>query len=90
MTTKSDIIEAVSAATGQTKTATKEIVDSAFATLAAALVQGDKVQIAGLGTFAVKDTAARVGRNPASGAAVEIPAGKKISFKPASDLKASL
>lgn len=90
MTTKSDIIEAVSAATGHTKSATKEIVDSAFAKIGDALVRGDKVQIAGLGTFAVKDTAARVGRNPATGAAVDIPAGKKLTFKPASDLKASL
>lgn len=90
MTTKSEIIDAVASALGQPKGTTKDIVDGAFGYVANALVAGEKVQIAGLGVFEVKATAARLGRNPATGEPVNIPAGKKISFKPAADLKAKL
>lgn len=90
MTTKSDVIDAVAAQTGQTKTITKDIVDAAFAHVAEALATGNKVQIAGLGVFDVKDTKARTGRNPRTGEAVSIAAGRKISFKPSADLKAAL
>lgn len=90
MTTKSDVIDAVSAITGQTKSATKDIVDAAFNHVAEALASGNKVQIAGLGIFDVKATKARTGRNPATGEPVNIAAGRKITFKPAADLKAKL
>lgn len=88
MTTKSDIIAAVASGTGNTQATTKTIIDAAVDTIAAALVAGEKVQIAGLGTFTVKPTEARTARNPRDGSPVEIEAGFKISFKTASDLKA--
>lgn len=90
MTTKSDLIEAVASSTGSTKSTTKEIVDATINHIASSLLQGDKIQIAGLGTFAVKDTAARAARNPRTGETVNLPAGRKITFKPAADLKAKL
>jgi len=46
-----------------------------------ALKEGDKVQLMGFGTFEIKERAARTGRNPATGAAIEIPASKVPSFK---------
>ena len=90
MTTKSEIVDAVSASTGQTKQATKQTVDAVFAHITSCLVNGEKVHISGLGAFSVKETAARTGRNPATGATVDIPAGRKIVFKPSADVKASL
>ncbi len=62
-------------------------VNAMLAGIGAALQRGAKVQIAGFGIFTVKDTKARKGRNPRTGEAVDIPAKKKITFKPATRLK---
>ena len=55
-----------------------------------ALRQGDKVQIMGFGSFEVKERAARTGTNPATGAAIEIPASKAPVFKAGKALKESI
>lgn len=89
-TTKSTIADRVHEATGVTKATAGEVIDSALAVIAASLANGEKVQLAGVGVFTVKETKARVGRNPATGAAIDIPAGKKVSFKPAKELKSRL
>ena len=47
-----------------------------------ALKEGDKVQLMGFGTFEIKERSARTGRNPATGATIEIPASKIPAFKP--------
>ncbi|MBT7972014.1 MAG: HU family DNA-binding protein, partial [Verrucomicrobia bacterium] len=49
-----------------------------------------KVQIIGFGTFEVKNRAARMGRNPKTGEAMQINASKSVGFKPSSTLKKSL
>ena len=51
------------------------------------LKQGDRLRIGGLGILEVKSRAARMGRNPATGAAIEIKASKKIAFRAAKELK---
>jgi DNA-binding protein HU-beta len=51
------------------------------------LKQGDRLRIGGLGVLEVKDRPARMGRNPATGAAVQIQASKKIAFRAAKELK---
>lgn len=51
-------------------------------TVTEALKEGDKVQLMGFGTFEVKERSARTGRNPATGATIEIPASKIPAFKP--------
>ena len=51
------------------------------------LKKGERVRIAGLGILQVKKRAARMGRNPATGEAIKIKAGKKIAFRAAKDLK---
>jgi DNA-binding protein HU-beta len=51
------------------------------------LKKGDRLRIAGLGVLEVKSRAARMGRNPATGAPIEIKASKKIAFRPAKELK---
>jgi DNA-binding protein HU-beta len=51
------------------------------------LKKGDRIRIAGLGVLEVKNRPARMGRNPATGAPIEIKASKKIAFRPAKELK---
>jgi DNA-binding protein HU-beta len=51
------------------------------------LVKGDKIRITGLGILQVQNRAARMGRNPATGEAIQIKASKKIGFRPAKELK---
>jgi DNA-binding protein HU-beta len=51
------------------------------------LKKGERVRIAGLGILQVKNRAARVGRNPATGEAIKIEAGKKVAFRASKDLK---
>ena len=55
--------------------------------IAAALAQGDKVQISGFGSFEVKEREARVGRNPQTGEAMEIAASRIPAFKAGKALK---
>jgi DNA-binding protein HU-beta len=51
------------------------------------LKKGDRVRFTGLGILQVRKRAARMGRNPATGAAIKIKAGKKIAFRAAKELK---
>jgi DNA-binding protein HU-beta len=51
------------------------------------LKKGDKIRLAGLGILQVRKRAARMGRNPATGAAIKIKASKKIAFRAAKELK---
>jgi DNA-binding protein HU-beta len=56
-------------------------------TIREALRVGDKVSLSGLGTFKVKSRKARKGRNPKTGETIQIPVGRKVSFKPSFSLK---
>ena len=51
------------------------------------LKKGDRIRLVGLGVLQVRKRAARMGRNPATGAAIKIKAGKKIAFRAAKELK---
>jgi DNA-binding protein HU-beta len=57
------------------------------ATLTTHLKQGTKLRLSGLGTLEVRQRAARIGRNPATGEAIKIKASKKIAFRAAKELK---
>jgi DNA-binding protein HU-beta len=54
------------------------------------LKAGDRVRLSGLGILEVKDRPARMGRNPATGAAVQIAASKKVAFRASKELKAAM
>ena len=71
----------------QCEKALKEIVESVFTSITDSLAKGDTVRINGVGTFGTAATAARTGRNPSTGEALEIPASTRVSFKAASALK---
>jgi len=61
-----------------------------FDTVAQHVKDGDKVRIAGLGMIEVRSRAARMGRNPATGEAIQIAASRKIAFRAAKELKDAL
>ncbi len=70
-----------------TKKQTNLIMDDLVTTLVKNLKKGNRVRVAGLGILQVKKRAARMGRNPATGETIKIPAKKKISFRAAKELK---
>ncbi len=84
---KAELIEAVAKSTKQTKTNVEETLNALMATVQSSLVKGDNVQLIGFGTFAAESRAARVGRNPATGKELKIPAKKVVKFKVGAKLK---
>lgn len=87
---KRDLADIVAYETGVSRAVAAAGVDSVFKTIAAALHDGAKVQISGFGTFDVRERRARTGRNPRTGEAVEIPAGKAPAFRASRALKESV
>ncbi|WP_298967081.1 HU family DNA-binding protein [uncultured Roseibium sp.] len=71
---------------------TKELshADSIFAEITKAAMNGTETNLTGFGKFKVKETAARQGRNPATGETIQIAASKKLTFAPAKALKDAL
>ena len=61
-----------------------------IADLVAQITSGARVRIAGLGIFQVKDKPARMARNPATGASVQVAASRKVAFRVAKDLKEAI
>ena len=84
---KSTLIEAVATGAGLKKKEAEAAVNAAIKAIVGELATGGKVQIAGFGTFKVKERAARVGRNPATKAAITIPASKVPAFAAGKELK---
>lgn len=69
------------------KSSVDSVARALFEGLTAAVVAGETVRIHGVGTFTAVDTEARTGRNPTTGEALQIPASKRISFKPSKPFK---
>ncbi|MDD6385740.1 HU family DNA-binding protein [Lactobacillus equicursoris] len=84
---KTELVSAVSEKTEFSKKESAQIVDALFAAIEEKLAEGEKVQLIGFGTFEVRERAARKGRNPQTGAEIEIPASKVPAFKPGKALK---
>lgn len=72
------------------KTTAKAIVEAVFDAVRESAVKGDEVSIPGFGKFKVAARDARSGRNPATGATIQIAASKKLNFSPAKQLKDAL
>ena len=87
---KVELVEAVVEKAGLTKADATRAIDATFEAITEALKQGDKVTLVGFGTFGVSERAAREGRNPRTGAPVQIAASKAVSFKAGSALKDSV
>lgn len=84
---KSELIAAIAESTDLPKTTATAVVDAFTQSVTSALQNGDSVSLVGFGTFEVKQRAAREGRNPKTGAPLQIPASKLPSFKPGKTLK---
>jgi nucleoid DNA-binding protein len=84
---KKELGDAVASAFGGQKHMGSAAVDAVLDAMAEALARGEKVSIAGFGSFEVRDRAARTGRNPRTGEPVHIPARKDPVFKAAKALK---
>ena len=84
---KTQLVDVVAKATELKKKDADAAVNAVLEAIAAALADGDKVQIVGFGTFEVKERAAREGHNPATGAKITIPASKNVGFSASKALK---
>lgn len=84
---KSDLIAAMAEAADISKAAAGRALDSLTDKIAEELSKGGSVSVIGFGTFSVKERAARVGRNPQTGASLQIPASKTPVFKAGKALK---
>jgi len=77
---KQELIDAVAAATGESKAATGQTIDAIVEAVTKAVVNGDTVQLVGFGSFSTGARAARVGRNPSTGEEIQIAAAKTVKF----------
>ncbi len=84
---KTELINAVAGQAALSKKDSEAAVNAALEVITAALKDGDKVQLVGFGSFEVKKREARVGRNPRTKEAIDIPASKVPVFKPGKALK---
>ena len=84
---KTELIDAVAEGADISKAAATRAVDTVLGSITKSLTDGDSVALVGFGTFSVKDRAARTGRNPRTGDAIDIPAAKVPSFKAGKALK---
>lgn len=87
---KSELVVAVSARSGLSKSDAARAVAAFESTVCDALAAGDAVNITGFGTFKVADVAERTGRNPKTGEQITIAAHKSAKFKAGATLKAAL
>ena len=85
-----DLADTLAADNGITKADARKYVDGVFAAIANAAAKGEEVSLNGFGKFKVKASPAREGRNPATGAAMQIAASKKLTFAPAKAVKDKL
>ena len=87
--TKSELVAAIAARAGTTQSAAGECVDALFEIVAAEVRRGGDVSVPGYIKFSRKDTKARVGRNPQTGATIQVPAGTAVKIQAGSKLKAA-
>jgi DNA-binding protein HU-beta len=84
---KADLIDAVASMTRLSKAQANQAVDATLEVISKTLKKAERVALVGFGTFGVRKRAARVGRNPKTGAAIKIPAGRTPAFKAGKALK---
>ncbi|MGB5733441.1 MAG: HU family DNA-binding protein [Thiohalocapsa sp.] len=84
---KGELIDAVAASAGLSRADATKAVDAVLDNVTSTLAGGDSVSLVGFGTFSVKARAARMGRNPRTGEAIQIKASKVPGFKAGKALK---
>jgi integration host factor subunit beta len=88
--TKADLVDKVTALGDLTRRDSEVIVDTLFDSVIGALKSGDKIEIRGFGSFRTRQRNARTGRNPKTGAKVDVPAKRVPFFKPSKELRDSV
>jgi len=84
---KSELVDAIASKASLSKVDAAQALDAVISAVGEALKSGDSVTLVGFGTFSVKERAARTGRNPKTGEALQIEASKVPSFKAGKGLK---
>lgn len=84
---KTELTNQVAEASGLSKKDASKAVESVFDVMSSTLAKGEKIQLIGFGNFEVRERAARKGRNPQTGAEIDIAASKVPAFKPGKALK---
>lgn len=87
MMTKADLIKDVARAVEMSGKDAEVIVDTIFENIVKSLRGGEKIEIRGFGSFRTRQRNARIGRNPKTGARVEVPAKRIPFFKPSKEMK---
>jgi integration host factor subunit beta len=85
--TKADLVEDVIRTTELPRKESETIVETIFESIIQALQTGDKIEIRGFGSFRTRQRRGRVGRNPKTGAKVDVPPKRIPFFKPSKELK---
>ena len=85
--TKADLVEQVASEAEMTKKDAEQLVEIIFESIIGALNEDEKIELRGFGSFRVRQRGARKGRNPKTGASVDIPAKRVAYFKPGKELK---
>ena len=85
--TKAELVEEVSRVSDLTKKHSEVIVDTVFRSIIVALQRGEKIELRGFGSFRLRKREPRKGRNPKTGARVEVPPKQVPYFKPGKELK---
>jgi DNA-binding protein HU-beta len=83
---KTQLIDAMAANAGLSKADAKRALEAFINATSGALKSGDKVALVGFGSFSVSERSARTGRNPQTGATINIPAKKVVKFKAGAEL----
>lgn len=84
---KPELAAAIAEKAGVTKEKAGEIINAITDEIANAMAKNDPVTLIGFGTFSVRERSARSGKNPQTGATIQIPASKSVGFKPGKALK---
>ena len=87
---KADLVNEIAKETGLTKTKSSEVVDTIVNAISSSLKKGEKVTLVGFGTFSTSKRSARKGRNPKTGAVINIPGKTVARFKAGSELTKSV
>jgi len=88
--TKTDFANALAKQHNLTKKQGREMLEDLIGLITKHLKKGERVKIAGLGVLVVRNRAARVGRNPATGEPIQIKASKKVAFRATKELKMAI
>ncbi len=84
---KAELIEQVAGQTGLAKRTSGKAVDAVVSAISDCLTRGEKVTLVGFGTFGVRQRKERTGRNPRTGATIQIPAKRVAKFSPGKSLR---